>query len=210
MKAIGYFILIFFSVFVVGCYPAGPEYVEDMDIVLTNYDNDFNFQSKSTFAIPEKIVVDVNIDKNGDTTFVYMDNEYAVPILNAITSNMQNYGWTKVDISQSPDMVLLPAGISNTTYFYSWWYDWWWYDWYDWWWWYYPPYYYYPVVSSYTSGSLIMILSDPDAATNNPLNQTSAAWLSVSNGILNYSYNISRVTDAISQSFEQSPYLKIN
>jgi hypothetical protein len=191
-----------------GCYPEGPEYAEDMDLVFTTYDVDFNFGSKKTYAMPDKIVIGVDIDKSGDTTFNFMDQTFADQILAQIDNNMQAYGWNKTDIANDPDMLLMPAGTSSTTYYYSWWYDWWYYDWYYYWWgWYYPPY---VTVSSYTTGSLILVLTDPDEAQNNPLNKSSVSWISVSNGILTYNYNLSRVIDAINQSFDQSNYLRIN
>src|SRR5688572_20984259 len=45
-----------------GCYPDGPEYYDDTDITLTQFDAQFDFSSKQTYAMPDKIVVDVEID----------------------------------------------------------------------------------------------------------------------------------------------------
>src|SRR5262245_1536843 len=81
-----------------GCYPAGPNYVEDADIVYTTYREDYDFAGapvNHTFAMPDKIVVDVKIE-DGDTTYEYMKDTFADPILNAIQTNMENYGWTRV------------------------------------------------------------------------------------------------------------------
>jgi hypothetical protein len=44
--------MIFFG----GCYPDGAEYYEDTDIVYTDYDDQFDFSSKGTYSIPDKIV----------------------------------------------------------------------------------------------------------------------------------------------------------
>lgn len=106
-----------------GCYPSGPDYVEDLDVVYTTYNDKYDFASKSTYSMPDKIVVDVQIDK-GDTTYVYMKDKFATPILEAIDKNMKDKGWTKVDISKNPDLLVSPAAISSTTYYYSYWYDW--------------------------------------------------------------------------------------
>ncbi|AWW32050.1 DUF4136 domain-containing protein [Echinicola strongylocentroti] len=188
-----------------GCLPSGPDYVEDMDIVYTTYQEDYDFQSKSTYSMPDQIVTDVKVD-DGDTTYVYMDAKFANPILSEIEQNMESYGWTRVGVEETADMLLMPAGTSTTNYYYYWWYDWWWGGYYPGWWgWYYPPYY---PVSSYTTGSLILVLTDPSAAETNPINKSNAAWLSVSNGILTYYNDIERVTDAIDQAFDQSPYLQ--
>ncbi|RIW15175.1 DUF4136 domain-containing protein [Algoriphagus lacus] len=183
------------------CYPDGMEYYEDTDITYTTYDVDFDFSARNTYSIPDKIVIDVEIE-DGDTTFVYMKDVYAKPILQNIEANMANYGWTKVNISQKPDVVVTPAAMKNTTVFYSYWYDWWYgYGWG----WYYPPYY---SVSTYTTGTVIITLADPNI--DNPVNRSQAAWIMAANGLASGVGDITRVTDAIDQAFVQSPYLKIN
>jgi hypothetical protein len=188
-----------------GCYPNGPDYTEDLDVVYTNFDPDFDFQSRNTYAMPDKIVVDIDIDNDGDTTLEYMKNIYADPILARIEANMTSAGWTRVDISETPDVLLTLAGMSSTTYFYSYWYDWWYGGWYGGWGWYYPPYY---TVSSYTTGSFIMTMADPNV--DNPINRSPTAWLVAMNGLLTGGGNVNRVLDGIDQAFEQSAYLKTN
>jgi hypothetical protein len=191
-----------------GCYPQGPEYVEDLDVVYTTYDEEYDFQGQNTFALPDKIVTDVKI-KNGDTTYVYMKDAFALPILQAIENNMEDFGWTKVpDLANNPDVIITPAAISSTTYYYSYWYDWWYGGYYGGYWgWYYPPYY---SVSSITTGSLVLTMSDPGAADESPIGQSQASWLMVANGVATGYGDISRVTNAIDQGFKQSPYLKTN
>lgn len=187
-----------------GCYPQGPDYVEDTDVVYTTYDEQFNFQSKQTYAMPDKIVMDVEIDR-GDTIYEYMPDQFASQIFSKIQENMTALGYNRVAISANPDLLLTPAAISSTTYFYSYWYDWWYGGYWGWGWgWYYPPYY---TISSYTTGSMIMVLSDPKAAADSPINRSKTAWISAANGLVNYAYDINRVTRSIDQSFRQSPYL---
>ena len=190
-----------------GCYPAGPEYVEDLDAVYTTYDTQFDFQSRSTYARPDKIVVDVEIDR-GDTTFVYMKDVFATPLLAQIDEHMEALGWELVDISDNPDVLLTPAALKSTTYFYSYWYDWWYGGWYGGYWgWYYPPY---VTVSSYTTGSLIITMADPNVEDNSPINQSQAAWVCVANGLYTGAYDVNRINTALDDAFKQSPYLKIN
>lgn len=187
-----------------GCYPQGPEYVEDTDVVYTSFDEKYTFSDKSTYARPDKIVMDVKID-DGDTTYEYMPDKFAKPIFEKIDDNMEALGYTRRAISDDPDLLLTPAALSSTTYFYSYWYDWWYGCYYGCGWgWYYPPYY---TVSSYTTGSMIITLTDPNAAANSPINRSQTVWVSAANGLVNYSYDISRVTKSIDQAFKQSPYL---
>lgn len=182
-----------------GCYPAGPDYVEDLDVVYTDHDPNFDFKSKSTYAIPDQIVVDIDRDGNP----VYMNSIFADPILKSINEKMVANGWTKVDISQNPDVAFTPAGIKSTTLFYTYWYDWWYGGYYPGWGWGYPPYY---SVSSITTGTLIFVIAAP--SEESPVQ--SQAWLATMSGVLTGSYTSQRVESAIDQAFKQSPYLKLN
>jgi hypothetical protein len=156
--------------------------------------------------MPDQIVVDVEIE-DGDTTYIYMKDVFADPILAAIEDNFEKMGWERVTLAQQPDVVVTPAGIKSTTYFYSYWYDWWYGGWYGGWGWYYPPYY---TVSSYTTGSLVVTMADPNVDENSPINQSQTAWVMAANGLFTSEYNLTRVTKAIDEAFAQSPYLKIN
>ena len=193
-------------VVLLSCYPAGPDYVEDLDVTYTTFNDKFDFKSRSTYALPDKIVVDVEIE-DGDTTYIYMKDVFADQILAAIDDNMQSRGWEKVEIFDQPDVVVTPAGLKSTTYFYSYWYDWWYGGWYGGWGWYYPPYY---TVSSYTTGTMLITISDPNVDEGSPINESQAAWVMAANGLFTGDYNLTRVTHAIDEAFNQSPYLKIN
>jgi hypothetical protein len=200
------FIIVFLVLLLAGCYPDGPDYAEDIDVVYTNHDQEYEFGEKGTFAMPDQIATGAEI-VDRDTVIEYMNPIYAAPILQAIQQNMESYGWTRVPVSANPDLLLMPAGTSSTTYFYSYWYDWWYGGYWGWYGWYYPPYY---TVSSYTTGTLLLVLSDPNQASDSPINRSPALWIAAANGLLTYGYDISRVTDAINQAFNQSPYLQTN
>lgn len=181
----------------VSCYPDGPEYYEDLDVVYTNYTEDFNFSSKSTYAMPDKIVkIEGNLIEGEAPEFV--EEPINSQLVVQIQSNMTAMGWTKVEDPLSADLVLFPAVLTNTTVVYY----------YDYWCWYYPYYcgwgYYYPVsASSYTTGTLIMSL----VADGENYVEPSGVWYAAANGILTGEYNTSRVMKAIDQAFDQSPYL---
>ncbi|MBT1699520.1 DUF4136 domain-containing protein [Fulvivirgaceae bacterium PWU4] len=199
------FLIIFTTALLAGCYPDGPDYVEDIDVVYTVYDQAYDFKTQKTFAMPDKIAVSVEVTSE-DTLIEYMNPIYATPILQAIQRNMENYGWSRVNVDQNPDIVLTPAGLSTTTYFYSYWYDWWYGGYWGWYGWYYPPYY---TVSSYTTGTLLMVVADPNQANQSPINRSPALWIAAANGLLTYSYDLSRVSEGIDQAFTQSPYLNL-
>ena len=180
------------------CYPKGPEYYEELDIVYTNYENHYDFANKGTYAIPDKIVkITGNLIEGEDPVFV--EEPYNGQFLQRIEDNMADLGWTKVDSPEDADLVLFPAVWTNTTIYYF----------YNYWCWYYPWYcgwgwgYYYPSVYSYTSGTLVMTLV---ADGDNYIDPTNV-WTAAANGVLSGVVDITRVNRAIDQAFEQSPYL---
>jgi hypothetical protein len=180
----------------VSCYPQGPEYYEDLDLVYTNFEPKFDFQSKGTYSMPDKIVkVEGDLADDEDPDFV--KEPYNTQMLTKIEANMTALGWTKVEDPADADLVLFPAVWTNTTVYY----------WYDYWCWYYPYYcgwgWGYPSVSTYTSGTLVMTL----VADGDNYVEPTRVWTSACNGVLSGAYNTTRVTNAIDQAFEQSPYL---
>jgi hypothetical protein len=185
-----------------GCYPQGPEYIEDMDVVLTNFEDDYDFSSKATYALPDRIVkITGDVVDGEDPSFI--PDAFATVILGQIETNMTKLGWQKVDVDDNPDVLLTPAAWETTTivYYYDYWS--WWYGGYYPYWGYYPSY-----ASSYSTGTLLMRMIDPDVVGGNGNPVT--LWTGAVNGILTYTYNASRVNTAIDRAFNQSPYLKTN
>jgi hypothetical protein len=191
--------------FLWGCYPGGPEYAEEMDVVLSYHNDDYNFASKATYAMPDKIVMLTgSVIEGDDPTFI--PDGTAKLILDRIESNMTAMGWQRVDIADTAniDMLLLPASWEVTTVYYYYDYWGWWYGGYYPYWGYYPYYSY----SSYSTGTLLMSLIDPKvlSGNGNPVVQ----WTAALNGILTSTYDVSRVNSGIDKAFDQSPYLKTN
>jgi hypothetical protein len=189
-------------VLLAGCYPQGPEYVEDMDIVLTYNEGNYDFAAKQTYARPNSIVK-ITGNLVGDDEPEFLPDAVADVIIAQIDKNMEALGWELVDLESDPDILLMPASWETTTvmYYYDYWY--WWYGGY------YPPYGYYPgYVSSYSTGTLMMNITDPSviSGNGNPIVQ----WTGAINGILTYSFDANRVNKAVDRAFEQSPYLKTN
>ncbi len=191
-------LLLFAFILMVSCYPDKPVYYSDLDLVYTNYEEDFDFMSKGTYSLPDKIVK-VTGDLTEGEEPEYVQEPYNSQILQTIKDNMAAKGWTKVDDPESADLNLLPAAWTNTTVYY----------WYNYWCWYYPYYcgwgYYYQGVSSYTTGTLVMAL----VASGEDYIDPHGVWFSACNGVLSGAYDTKRVNDAINQAFEQSPYLSI-
>ncbi len=183
-------------VYLVSCYPQGPEYTDELDLVYTTYTFDYDFNSKATYSMPDKIVkITGNLIEGKDPEFV--KEPYNTQILQKIADNMAALGWTKTEDPANADLVLFPAIWTNTTIYY----------WSDYWCWY--LYYYcgwgYSAASSYTTGTLVMTLVADDENYIEP----SSVWTAAANGLVSGSFNTTRVTKAIDQAFKQSPYLII-
>jgi hypothetical protein len=194
------YITFFLGLFLWGCYPDGPDYTEDLDIVITQHNDEYDFMAKTTYALPTKIVKITGNLQEGDSP-EFIPDATAVQILAQIDKNMLALGWQKVGVSANPDVLLAVASMETTTvfYYYDYWY--WWYGGY------YPYYPYYPPVyaGSYTAGTLLFTMTDPKELNANgyPVKQ----WTGILNGILDSKYNPARVNPLIDKAFEQSPYL---
>jgi hypothetical protein len=203
MRIINVLSLMALALLLTQCYPAGPEYVDELDLVYSNYDAATDFTAKKTYAIPDQIMkIDDDLVSGGGPNFV--NPIYATSMLDRINQNMTNNGWVKVNKDQNPDVLLAPVAYElTTTYYYGGGYwDWWYGGWYGW---YYP----YPVTTTYSTGSLIVTMLDPNNLS--PDDKMRAVWGFVVNGLLEGStaeFN-ARYAKGINQAFTQSPYLKI-
>jgi hypothetical protein len=196
-------VAIFSVIFLWGCYPEGPQYTEDLDIVVTNHNPDYNFAAKGTYAMPDRIVKITGNMKEGDNP-EFIPDATATQIIAKIASNMENLGWKRVAVGASPDVLLTPAELESTTvmYYYDYWY--WWYGNNYPYWGYNPPAYY----DSYITGTLLMSIIDKSELAGNgaPVRQ----WTGLVNGILSGKYSPERVNHLIDKAFDQSSYLKTN
>ena len=186
-----------------GCYPYSTAYVEELDIVITDYDAAYTFKGNNTYAIPDSIVKVTGNRVEGEPP-ICVKEPYSTLILSRIKSNMASLGYTLVpDIAQA-DLVLFPSALETTYQQYY-------YDYYYYWGWYYPYYggWYYPyqTVTTYTTGTLLMNLVA--AGEISPSGNVHIVWTGLINGILDYygSDGDARLTKAIDQSFSQSDYL---
>ncbi len=196
------------------CYPKGPEYIEELDLVYTNYYSGFDFQAKNTYAMPDsiiKITGEIFNDPDGNHKPEFIPKATGDIILDQIRTNMTANGWTEVERNQNPNVLLLVSAMTTTNIFYY--YDWWYYDWwyggyYPPWGWYYPCCYYPAYVSGYRSGSIFMQMVDPNPAISG--DDVPVVWTAVFNGLAEggTASITSRAQAGIDQAYAQSPYLK--
>jgi len=192
----------------ISCAPDGADYVDELDIVYTNYSEDYDFKSKNTFALPTKIPKITGLQTT-NTEVQFLDEQYSQILLREIKDNLEFLGYTEVNALDEPDFIILPAVIQtdNLNFYYDWGYWNWFYPGWNWGWgWYYPGYYP-PVVTNVRSGTLMMQMTVPseiDASDKIPV-----VWTGVVNGLLEGSENsiATRAKSTIDQAFKQSTYL---
>lgn len=204
---------IIFLVILAGCSPKGAEYVDELDLVFTNYSPSFDFQTKSTYAISDSVIKLTGdfFEDPGTGRPAMASPVYANTIVSEIKKQMEANGWTLVDKNSNPDVIILNSTVTTTNIYY--WYDWaywgWWYPGYNpGWGWYYPGYY--PgYVTGYRSGSVFTQMVD--AKPTGTIDVIPVVWTSIYNGLAEgSSVDISaRIASAIGRAFAQSPYLKI-
>ncbi len=188
-----------------GCYPYDRESTSDYDVIATTFDPNVVFANLSTYAMPDEIVEVTDPDTPPDQAD-RINATVESAILGAIATNMQALGYTRV--ANNPDGTA-PAGVDvqitpfavQSTWVggscYPYYYDW-----------YYSGYgWCYPVYYSYTTGSVIVPMIDPDPLL--PPN-SEPLWIAGINGITGTdtpSATASRARNAINAAFNQSPYL---
>lgn len=187
-----------------GCYPDSPDYIEEYDLVVTNYSPTFDFTASTTYAIPDSVVKVTGALVEGETPEMVAP-AYGDVIINDIKQNLNRRGWTEVQVGENPDVVLLPSVFTTTTisYYYPYYY-WGWYGYYGGW---YYPGYYPSYVTSYTTGTLLILMADPNE--DSPTGNTPVVWTAAFNGLAEGSTSglVTRIDGAIDQAFEQSSYL---
>lgn len=188
-----------------GCYPEVPEYIDEYDLVFTDYSPSYDFKARTTYSLPDSVIKITGNLAEGEAPET-VSPVYAAPILSSIRDNMNAYGWTEVTALEDPDVLVLPAVISSTTVIVSYPPYWgWYYPWGGGW---YYPGYYPPSISSFSTGSLLVQMvdpNDPSATDNLPV-----PWIAVVNGLMEGSTSgvVTRINNSVDQAFEQSAYLK--
>jgi hypothetical protein len=194
------------------CYPGGAEYTTDTDIIVTNYNENYDFNSVNTYFLSDSIQHIVEEGTDPSTTF---DNF----IINEMVRNFNALGWERLDstsvIEPDVDIVVTVAEVTNyNVYSYPWYPGWGWYwkssDY-----WGYPgygwgyPWYGGSYVTSYSTGTIHWRLFDPDEIDENE-ETIYVEWEGALNGLLGSSSSSTqdRITRGINQAFTQSPYLK--
>lgn len=194
--------LVLASLGLFACYPGDGPTAQETDVVVTQYNGDARFGQYATFALADSVyhLTDATEDLCGDRS-------HDALILGRVAANLQALGFTRLDTSQvdlADLAVVVSLACSRTVvigtrppYWGGWpgypccWYPG------------YPPYY---VAGSYSTGTIFVDAFD-DGLLDPDSEELPSAWSAAINGVITTSGLTSRITDAIDQAFEQSPYL---
>ena len=197
------------------CYPDSATSVDELDIVVTAFDESFDFASALTYAMPDSVV---EIDL-GEGALGSYDHGLSAGILARIASNMAVAGYTREmdPVANGADVVMIvQASVTLNVDAYSY------YPWDPYWGWY-PGWSYWggcpgcgwgypwgPVtsVTSYRTGSIIIEMVDPTAMPSTDDGPTwNMRWAAILNGLAEGGNAAGRLDSAIDQAFAQSLYL---
>jgi len=206
----------------VSCYPGGAEYLDETDIIYTNYNQDFNFGEVKTYYLDDSIQHVLDEGKNPDRSL----DKY---IVSELERNFDALGWERIIVEDPnnpgdpPDVavVLTLVKVKNVQYYGYPWYPGWGGGWY----WYYKgtnywgypgygwgyPWYGGSYVTSYETGTLVFDLFNPENIDEDD-ETVYVEWTGGLNGVLGSSTpnTKTRITNGIDQAFRQSPYLNGN
>jgi len=176
-------------VMISSCYQDYGLNTDNYDVVVTLYDNTYNFQSVNSYYISDSLVI-------GNST----DTSYKSAIFTSVNSNLTALGWTRVNTVAQADVVI-SAGVTTTTTYVDngdgcYW------DYYGYYW-CYPDYGY---DYTYTTGTLFLLLNDRASAVQGSNNQPE--WVAAINGLADQGNVVSRINTTVNKAFSQSPYLK--
>ncbi len=182
-----------------GCYPERGQQTS-YDSIFTVRDTTTDFGTAVTFAMADSVV---HLGDPGDPDNI--TRAYDDDILARVRLNMVQAGYTEVLDPATSDLnvVTLVSSSEFTGYYWDYWcsyYGWW----YGAWGCYYPPYWY---SYSYEVGTILIGISDQRRFLND---HAPMVWFAAANGLMGTGATLARITSAIDQAFDQSPYISAN
>jgi hypothetical protein len=206
-------------VYLAGCIDDQFTTTNEYDTVVTVQNQAYDYGQNGTYYLVSEV---------GDL-LDFVSDPYPIPnrkfwedfILFELERNMNQLGYTKVESRpEDADVVLGAAMVASENWAFAS------YGYYPWWggygWYYYYPYTYTTVAVSFATGSLILVMLDPERSRNLSDDNNAgiggdaggdvfgyeAIWAAGLHGILD-GVNQAEVRNGIDQAFRQSPYLRV-
>jgi len=191
---------------VVSCYPGDQLTVEEADVVVTLFDDQTDFGTLQSYAMPDTIVHLVDDGAEDDIRRDFDDE-----VLAQVEAEMAAMGFTReVDPNNADALMLLSVATREQVGYtgFPWGGYWGWYYPYppNWGWGWYPWYGGGGTIYTYRTGTVFMQLLDP-AQADSIEQKTPTVWVGAINGMIEGTAIEDRIADGIRQAFAQSPYL---
>lgn len=186
------------------CYPERPSQPNDYASITTIYDSLMQFDSVTTFYIPDSVIHLGGTDN--------ISHVYDSLIVARTAANMVSRGYTRVPDPAVADLTLNPAVTLRDDYDYTV------PDWCDVWGWAYPwvctgwiPDYPGDVIGyTYTTGTIFIPMANLSGGVPPAVSRPPVVWLAGINGVVSGSSSVAlaeSISDGIDQAFRQSPYI---
>lgn len=211
-------------VFLASCYPEDNLSISETDIVMTSYYDSVKFTDFKTYYMSDTVYV---VRKDSTDKSLIAANDL---IIKTIADNMASIGYERLPATSqdTPDVRISSAAITIKNVSVGWWYPY--YPGWRWGWgwkkssgrdtdyyypgypgYYPPPWWGMPYYSSYTTGTILIEMANPDdyRVMNNDT-VTPIYWAAGINGVLSSGSNDSRIKSGINKAFELSPEIKTN
>ena len=205
IKTIG--LLMGMAALATACYPGGPSYTEDYDVVFATPATDYDFTNKAqnTYVMPDTIVDLTDPDEVKDPPKIPESTQNV--IISQVETNLANFGYTQLADSEvhNADYIFLCQRIVSNNYV-----TYYWGGYYPGWGWggYYPPSY---STYNYQTGTLYVTMIDV-ATSDTVTDKINFIWDAGVNGLLGTTTFATqeRITLGIDRMFLISTYLKKN
>jgi hypothetical protein len=186
----------------------------DQLVVATNYDTNADFQSYTTYAMPNDTIGFIS-NTSDDTVIVANKSTFPRPVLAAIKSNLDARGYRQVNRNQSPDLGIKVVVVNDFNVFqqivypnyyggYPGYYGGG----------YYPGYYgyssffYYPYINTYAYNTGVLVVEILDLKNKTANNQVKVIWDAYMGDLYSTLDRIPETVNAVNQAFTQSPYVE--
>jgi len=207
---IKYSYILILAVLYWGCQPEPDnKRLFDQLVVSTNYDTQAPFGSYATYAMPTDTIGFVSNNSN-DTILTANKSSFPRPVLEAIRSNLNSRGYTRVQRNQNPDLgvnvyvvndfdvfqeIIYPGGgYGYPGSYYSGYYG-------------YNSWYSYPYINTYAYNTGVLIIELIDLKNKTPDNNVKVIWDAYMGDVYSTIDLIKQSTEAVDQAFIQSPYI---
>lgn len=192
--------------------PADTVKLLDQLVVSTNYDEEADFSSYSTYSMATDTIGFYSNRSPNDTIIVQSPtNNYPRPVLSRIQSNLQARGFERVARNANPDVrinvyVVNDFNVFQTVNYPGY---------------FYPSYYGYgygfggfyggfPYVSTYSTNTGALVVEMLDLRNVTPDNKVKSVWNAYMGDVYSTIDLIKQSEEALDQAFAQSPYLGSN